>query len=331
MSRWWEIVGASQSDVYDDRWRRMEARGQWVHGEADLVSWFEPGLVLDAGCGTGRVAMELDRRGLDVVGVDIDTCMLGRGPQQGPAPPVGPGRLGGRGDRWPGAGGVGEARVRPNRDGGQRDRVRGGRHRGGDRGQHGPAPEPRAAGSWTGFRLGLSPLTFARYDRYAADAGLELEHRWTTWDREPFDGGSYAVTVQPPSSRRVTDDGGDHALAARLAHDCDHALAARLAHDCDHALAARLGPRLRSRPGGSAGPRLRSAAARPAERPVGTAGVGIGGGGRPSGPRVPDAGAEPPPPRRPGAVGGGPRRPAKARRREGPGSSTRSTAPTTSA
>ena len=47
----------------------------------------------------------------------------------------------------------------------------------------------------SGFRLGLTPLTFADYDRFAADAGLELEHRWTTWDREPFDGGSYAVTV----------------------------------------------------------------------------------------------------------------------------------------
>jgi SAM-dependent methyltransferase len=32
--------------------------------------------VLDAGCGTGRVAIELARRGLDVVGVDLDPDML---------------------------------------------------------------------------------------------------------------------------------------------------------------------------------------------------------------------------------------------------------------
>ena len=32
--------------------------------------------VLDAGCGTGRVAIELSRRGHDVVGVDVDEAML---------------------------------------------------------------------------------------------------------------------------------------------------------------------------------------------------------------------------------------------------------------
>lgn len=37
---------------------------------------FGPTSVLDAGCGTGRVAIELSRRGLDVVGVDLDRRML---------------------------------------------------------------------------------------------------------------------------------------------------------------------------------------------------------------------------------------------------------------
>ena len=32
--------------------------------------------MLDAGCGTGRVAIELDRRGIEVVGVDLDDDML---------------------------------------------------------------------------------------------------------------------------------------------------------------------------------------------------------------------------------------------------------------
>ena len=35
-----------------------------------------PASVLDAGCGTGRVAIELQRRGVEVVGVDIDRSML---------------------------------------------------------------------------------------------------------------------------------------------------------------------------------------------------------------------------------------------------------------
>ena len=32
--------------------------------------------MLDAGCGTGRVAIELDRRSIDVVGVDLDPPMI---------------------------------------------------------------------------------------------------------------------------------------------------------------------------------------------------------------------------------------------------------------
>ncbi|MDQ5854995.1 MAG: SAM-dependent methyltransferase, partial [Actinomycetota bacterium] len=51
---------------YDARWRRMEAAGANPHGEADFVFSYGPRSVLDAGCGTGRVAIELARRGLDV-------------------------------------------------------------------------------------------------------------------------------------------------------------------------------------------------------------------------------------------------------------------------
>jgi len=54
----------------------MAAKGESIHGEADFVSRFDPPSVLDAGCGTGRVAIELARRGIDVVGVDLDDAML---------------------------------------------------------------------------------------------------------------------------------------------------------------------------------------------------------------------------------------------------------------
>ena len=47
-----------------------------MHGEAALVDSFGPGSVLDAGCGTGRVAIELSRRGHPVVGIDVDEAML---------------------------------------------------------------------------------------------------------------------------------------------------------------------------------------------------------------------------------------------------------------
>ena len=54
----------------------MAAKGESIHGEADFVCRFDPASVLDAGCGTGRVAIELARRGIDVVGVDLDDSML---------------------------------------------------------------------------------------------------------------------------------------------------------------------------------------------------------------------------------------------------------------
>ena len=200
MSRWWEIAGASQSDVYDDRWRRMEARGEWVHGEADLVCWFEPDSVLDAGCGTGRVAIELDRRGIDAVGVDVDQRMLEEARAKAPqvlwilgdltdVEVAAPGDSAARRefDLVVMAGNVmvfveigTEAAVVANMAG----------HL---------APGGRLV---SGFRMGLTPLTFADYDRFASAAGLELEYRWTTWDRQPYDGGGYAVTVhrRPPAA-----------------------------------------------------------------------------------------------------------------------------------
>ena len=48
--------------------------------------------VLDAGCGTGRVAIELARRGIEVVGVDADPDMLERARRRAPQLDVGAGR-----------------------------------------------------------------------------------------------------------------------------------------------------------------------------------------------------------------------------------------------
>ena len=65
----------------------MAAAGESVHGEADFVSRFEPESVLDAGCGTGRVAIELAARGIDVVGVDLDAAMLAQARSKAPSIP----------------------------------------------------------------------------------------------------------------------------------------------------------------------------------------------------------------------------------------------------
>jgi SAM-dependent methyltransferase len=63
---------------YQARFDALAASGADMHGEADLVaSLVAPDAsVLDAGCGTGRVAIELARRGHPVVGTDLDGSML---------------------------------------------------------------------------------------------------------------------------------------------------------------------------------------------------------------------------------------------------------------
>src|SRR5690349_13556368 len=76
----WSGVDAPRGDDYDARWAVLAAQGRGVHGEADLVDALlrEAGGsgVLDAGCGTGRVAVELAARGYRVTGVDADAAML---------------------------------------------------------------------------------------------------------------------------------------------------------------------------------------------------------------------------------------------------------------
>src|SRR3954469_19599671 len=61
---------------YQARFDALAARGEDVHGEATFVRAYGPASVLDAGCGSGRVAIELARHGIEVVGADVDASML---------------------------------------------------------------------------------------------------------------------------------------------------------------------------------------------------------------------------------------------------------------
>ena len=82
MNRWLAHTGGTSGPAYGERFRRLAAQGVDVHGEARLLDALlrrelgGPGRVLDAGCGTGRVGVELARRGHEVVGVDLDDSML---------------------------------------------------------------------------------------------------------------------------------------------------------------------------------------------------------------------------------------------------------------
>lgn len=62
MASLWRKTGVSGT-TYDARFAHLERAGHKMHGEADFVASFEVHSVLDAGCGTGRVAIELARRG----------------------------------------------------------------------------------------------------------------------------------------------------------------------------------------------------------------------------------------------------------------------------
>jgi len=63
---------------YAERWRRIEASGQDIYGEARLIDAMAPrgARILDAGCGSGRLGGYLARAGHHVTGVDLDPHLI---------------------------------------------------------------------------------------------------------------------------------------------------------------------------------------------------------------------------------------------------------------
>ena len=77
--RWIEWRRTVDLIKYDQRWDAMAARGDSIYGEADFVERLigdRKVRLLDAGCGTGRLAIEMVRRGHHAVGVDLDPDMI---------------------------------------------------------------------------------------------------------------------------------------------------------------------------------------------------------------------------------------------------------------
>src|SRR3954465_12797242 len=197
----WQDTSLPRGDDYDDRWRKLAAGGASIHGEADLVESLlrDSGAtrVLDAGCGTGRVAIELAHRGFSVVGIDSDATMLHTARAKAPeltwvhADLVEmDSHVGTEFDVVVAAGNV-MIFLAP---GSERSVV--------DQLAARLAPDGLLV---SGFQLNTGRLTLERYDEYAAAAGLELVHRWSTWDRKPFDGDDYAVSAHArsvPTSKR---------------------------------------------------------------------------------------------------------------------------------
>lgn len=83
----WLATRTRTGQEYDAPYAARAAAGMDIHGEANLIEHLlnsplnqsqspPPYRVLDGGCGTGRTAIELARRGFDIVGVDLDEVML---------------------------------------------------------------------------------------------------------------------------------------------------------------------------------------------------------------------------------------------------------------
>lgn len=78
-TRWSEVSGGpGAATAYQRRFDDLAASGVDIHGEAAFVAALHPApaRVLDAGCGTGRVATQLTALGYTCVGVDADAAMV---------------------------------------------------------------------------------------------------------------------------------------------------------------------------------------------------------------------------------------------------------------
>lgn len=198
-SRWADAVGRSDETrgrEYAERFAALAAQGADVHGEASLCASLAPpgARILDAGCGTGRVAIRLAELGYDCVGVDLDASMLEVARETRPDLPWLLRDLSDLGDTGEpfdlivAAGNV----IPLLAPGTEATVVAALAGRLTDDGQ-----------LVTGFGLDVAhlpldhvPFTIAEYDGWCAAAGLTLVGRFGTWSGEPFvEAGGYAVSI----------------------------------------------------------------------------------------------------------------------------------------
>lgn len=181
--------------AYQARFDTLAEQGMDVHGEASFVRSLHPGSVLDAGCGSGRVAVELASHGIEVVGVDVDASLIAEARRRAPGltwiqADLATLALGRVFDVVVMAGNVPlfcPVADRPALVGACASHV------------------PPGGALVAGFQLDRelsSGIQVAHgygvdeYDSACEAAGLTLAERWATWDRQPFVvGGNYAVSV----------------------------------------------------------------------------------------------------------------------------------------
>lgn len=193
-NRWLGSADVPRGDDYDAQFQALAQAGEDVHGEAHFVASLGLSSVLDAGCGTGRVAIELARRGIDAVGVDLDASMLAVAQRKAPHLP------------WY-VGDIATVELTMPEAPARRRLFDAIVLAGNVMIFLAPGSEAAAVANLArhlapggalvaGFQRHPGGFTLAHYDAYAAQAGLVLAERWATWDRQAWSPTSdYAVSV----------------------------------------------------------------------------------------------------------------------------------------
>lgn len=197
-NRWLTTRDDARAETYDAAWDDLAEEGADVHGEASLVERLGPRSVLDAGCGTGRVAIELARRGIETVGVDLDAAMLDVARRKAPRlcwihDDLATVELGQLFDVVVAAGNV-MIFLAP----------------GSEHAVVANLARHLVPGGFlvAGFQLRDEGLTLAEYDAHCTAAGLILTERFATWDGDPYGGGDYAVSVSTAPETSADTPGG---------------------------------------------------------------------------------------------------------------------------
>jgi len=192
LTRWVTDHDSGHSRWYIDRFRTMAAEGADLAGEARLLDAIvaRGARILDAGCGSGRVGAELAARGHTVVGVDADPELIAAAQLDHPGPTwlvadLAELDLTAMGEPTPFdaailAGNV-MAFVAPDTETQVLTQVT----------EH-VRPDGVVV---VGFGLDRG-YALTDFDVHSAAAGLELEHRFATWDLRPLGADpTFAVSV----------------------------------------------------------------------------------------------------------------------------------------
>ena len=187
--RWFTDTPEGHSQWYVERFRTLAAEGADLEGEARLVDAMVPpgSRVLDAGCGGGRLAGALHRRGHHVVAVDVDPVLVEAARLDHPGPEYHVADLASLSldvepvDLVVCAGNV-MVFVSPGSERSVLERL---------------AAHTRPGGRVVlGFRRQPEPYSYDRLDEDAEAVGMVLEHRFATWHLDPFtEAADFAVSV----------------------------------------------------------------------------------------------------------------------------------------